>query len=344
MLINHKNEMNITEKSALWYRFITKHYGSMTYTGALQHASIIETDKGCEIRIPVVNAKIEEALNKSAVYFESILGEPGSEFASLLPVSFTLLRTDGTLIPVVSKPYPRLPDGMFLTREERIRNEEEEFRNRLNEQMSTFSCNLSNMVKYADNPPEDVKKCKKDFMLILEEIEKVGEDDRSFKRADRFISSVKVPLDIIEKEISAYSDYFKYAYNVIVNKYLDVVFESSKVNPSLSGIRIAINRVEQFDSIALTELTCARLKQAKVLLQQLYQSPTYKRNAKETERASRMSEKIKEFALSHWYIRSGGKRYTASGLGLLALIVYAFGWIVSLFESFFSLFKKANDA
>ena len=338
--------MNTMEQRSVWFRFIAKHYGHMpNISDSLQHAFIIEKEKGCEVQIPVSSMETERLLNTYVGDFVRLLSEPNSEFASLLPVSFSYLRENGTVVPAVtSSPRPSLASRVPLSKEESIRKEQKAFQNSITNQTQIFYCNISNAVNYADDPPEDVKKCKNSLMLILKEYQKAVEVDPSFKRADRFLSATKEPLNKIEKEISAYSDYFKYAYNIVVNRYLDIVFQSARVNPRVSGIVEAKRRIEQFDSIAITELTRERLRQATIILQDLEQSDGYKRRAAEAKKASRLSEKIKSFALEHSSISSGGKRYTSPGLALLMLVVLGFGSIVSLFELILSVFPKLSDS
>ena len=326
--------MDTTEQRAAWFRFINKRYGRIpTIQGPLQHATILKSENGCEIRIPVSSTEKEEFLNKFAGDFGNLLREAGSEYAALLPVSFSFLRNDGTVVPIVSRsPRYRFPPEMLMSREERLRKEQQEFREKVKHQTDIFYCNISNAVNYADVPPEDIQKCKDSFDLILKEYSKAGEEEPTFKCADRFISAIKEPIDNIENKIGTSSDYFMYAYNMIVNRYLDIVFQSIRVSPSLSGLEVAKNRIEQFSQVALTELTRERLKRDKIVLQLLGQSEEYKQRAKKAEKSSRLSERIKNYALEHSSISSGGERYTSPGWAWLMLLVLGFGSIVSFFE------------
>ena len=334
------------ELTSLWYLFVIKYYDDNPMITSLVKSSwVYDTERGCEIIIRVPFSGYEECLNTYIGEFKHLLSRD-SEFSSLLPVYFTYFRQNGTKVQAEEVPsqrnhFPSNMSWMFPElREDGLQNRA--FRVFVKEEQSRLHCMISNHVLFPDELPVRVEKCKKSFERLVEESDKVSENGPSFDRADHLLSAVKKPLSKIEIELgtSSDSDYYKYAYNFVVTKYLDIILDSVIENPSLSGLNKASMKLEQFDSSILTNLTKECLERTKDVLLQLEQSTAYKQGAKEAEKASRLSARIKRFALESSSITSGGKRYTSPLLAWFSLIVLGFGSIVSLLEWIASLFTR----
>ena len=87
------------DKVALWSRFVKDQFASKPRLGSmLGNSQIVEAEIGCEVLIPVTSQGQEEWLNDHIVELMQPLRMNNSEFASLLPVSFSFLRDDGTVV------------------------------------------------------------------------------------------------------------------------------------------------------------------------------------------------------------------------------------------------------
>lgn len=332
------------ELTSLWYLFVIKYYDdNPLLTSLLQHSRVAETEKGSEVIIWLRFSEHEDILNTYMGEFKRLLSQD-SEFTSLLPVYFTYFRLNGTKVQAEEYSSFKNRYSPFLLEELRQSVKDglqtSAFRVFIDEEQDNLHSMISNQVLFSDELPAKVEKCRKSFKRLIGASDKADEKGPSFDCADYLISVVKKPLSKIEIELGTSSDYFKYAYNFLVTKYLDIVLDSVFVTPSLSGLNKASMQLEQFDSSVLTVFSKESIKRTRNVLHLLGQSTAYRQRAQEVEKDSRLSRRIKDYALSHWWIQSGNKRYSSPPLALFALIVLWFASIVSLFERIASLFKK----
>lgn len=334
-------QLSDKELNAIWQRVVVDHYRNDPYVFVpLNRSQVSKIMFGCEVKIPVSSIKQEDYVTECIEEINSLLRQSDPELSSCR-FFYAYSWDDGDVVSAEPVLFPVEPDifSPFKKKHRNVRN----ISDIVSRAASNFSCNVSNLVELDPNPPADVKKSKNNFKRIRKEIDNVYEHGPSFSRADRLLSESKKPLDSIQSVLGSESKYFQHVYKLVIFSYLDLVLKAAKVNPSLSGIRNARKNIEYLDSLPITKRTKECVGRTGAVLLQLEQSPEYKQKAKEYESDSRLSERIKNFALDHSTIESGGKRYTSPGWALLALIVLSFGQWVAIFEKIGSLFKKKSD-
>ena len=282
----------------------------------LNQAEIFETSTCREIRIPVDGSSTEDRLNSAFPEIRRKLRNP--DYRHLLPVTFTFVRNDGTMI---TEAWEKRHEEL-LKSEERNSSEfsldslKSLFLSCRNNEISQSVSDISHLLN-DDTADSEARKYKCEFKLILEGIRKISEEEPSFACADYLLFIAEEPLSIIEKALGPNSVYFKHISNLIVNFYLRSLIDIVDGNQTTFNLEEAGKKTGQLYSYSISESTRSRILQKSLNWNEIRST---RKNQKEAEEASRLSSKIKGFALDHSSVDGGDKRYTSPLLALFSLI------------------------
>lgn len=199
------------------------------------------------------------------------------------------------------------------------------------------------------NAPEDFVKCKDAILHIIGDESTKAFRTPSFESEALYLSTIKESVNKIERELGADSIHYKNICNEIVNTCLSLLVEIVWAKQTMQTIIEAKTRAEQlYTYYPISESTKERISETVLVFSKIEQEiqqeiERTRKEQQEREKASRLSERIKRFALSHSSVDGGDKRYTSPLLAWTALIVYGFGSIISLFEWLISPFVKKHD-
>ena len=190
--------------------------------------------------------------------------------------------------------------------------------------------------------PAAFVKCKDAIYTIISVEEQKAYNSPSFESADHYLFAIKDSVNIIARELGEDSICYKNISNFIAQTYLSLLIEIVWSEQTVSSVKIAKQKAELlFSYYPISEATQKRISQTILVFKEIEEER--KKERKEKEDASRLSGRIKRFALENSSIPSGGKRYTSPGWALLVLIVLGFASIISLFESIASIFKRKHE-
>lgn len=227
--------------------------------------------------------------------------------------------------------------------------EKRSFMNRFPSEDESCSHELVKEYNRVDAPAA-FQNCKDAIYLIIGDERTKALRAQSFNSTDQFLSAIKQPADRIVRELGEESIYYKNICSTIVDTYLSALIRVVWSDQTISTLEEARRKAEQlYTYYPISETNRKRISQTilefeKIESQINAEAERAKREGQAQEKASRLSERIKNFALTHWSVPGGDKRYTSPGLALLATMVLWFGSIVSLFERIGNLFKKKSDA
>lgn len=345
ILFLHMSNEELTE---IWNHFIEKHYSTKPRLyNFLRSAEVLEVERRYEVRIPVKNPAQEDWLN------HHIIAELDRSFGQELKVSplrITYLREDGSLIEAEDRgPSPQTNPLVLNSSFVRMTTREWALQKRFPKEDNSYSSELVNVVNTV-NAPASVERCKDAiFRIIADERTKALKAVPSFDNADRYFSSVQDSVDIIANELGKESHHYMIIINEIVQTYLTLLVRVVQNDPIITKIKEATRRSKLLYSYPISETTKKRISDTClefVKIEQEYDAKIERAEKirQEQEKAQRLSERIKRYALSHYSIKSGNKRYTSPLLGLFALIILGIGSIVSLFEEIAPRFFRKHKA
>lgn len=222
------------------------------------------------------------------------------------------------------------------------------FRNRFPRYDESFSRAIVKEYNNVDAPAAFVK-CKDAIYTIIGDERSKALNSPSFDSADHYLSTIKDSVDIIAKELGEESVHYKNISNEIIQTCISLLIETVWAEQTVSTVKEAKRRAELLNSYyPISESTQERISRT-ILEFEKIEEEYYKeikraqKERQEQEKASRLSERMKRFALKYSSIPSGGKRYTSPGWAVLVLIVLGFASIISLFESIASIFKREHE-
>lgn len=333
--------MNTNDRKETWMHFSYNMYCSNPIYKYLKEAEILETEDGCSIRIPVDSYFTEFRINRELPEIRRKMGY--QSYNHLLPVRFSFLREDGTIITeeewkktqekhLNSMSKDPLPEFW-------VRSRQEVFQDSLKEDIRQSNSAITEFVN--DNSSTlDAGRCKDEFKQILSEIHKAIEEEPSFDCVDHLLTVTKDPLCLLEKELGSDSNLFMHISNLIVHNCLNIIIKIVNGKQTRKTIKEAQDRVQQLYSYTISDITKQRVSETSVKIADL--DYAIQRRI-EAEKASLLSERIKNFALKHSTLDGGDRRITSPGWAVLVLIVLSFASWVAIFEKIGSLFKKKSD-